>query len=181
VLSESADVADAPDGIVLGRHRDLVGRMWHPWVRRSLIGVLFLIALLGLVNVFGQRPATATTDAGPASLEVYSPARVRGGLLFETRFTIRAKQDLKNAALVLGSGWLENMTVNTIEPGPVGEASDDGKLSLELGHIPAGKEYVLFMQFQVNPTNVGHRTQTVELRDGEQSILTYDKTITVYP
>jgi hypothetical protein len=174
-------VADAPDGIVLRRHRDLVGRTWHPWVRRSLIGVLFLIALLGLLNAFGQRPATATVNAGAASLQVYSPARVRGGLLFEGRFTIRAKQDLKDATLVLGSGWLEGMTVNTIEPGPVGEASDNGKLSLELGHIPAGEKYVLFMQFQVNPTNVGHRTQTVELRDGDQPILTYDKAITVYP
>ena len=87
----------------------------------------------------------------------------------------------QDATLVLGSGWLEGMTVNTIEPGPVGEASDNGKLSLELGHIPAGEKYVLFMQFQVNPANVGHRTQTVELRDGDEPILTYDKAITVYP
>ena len=101
--------------------------------------------------------------------------------MFQARFTIQARRDLKDATLVLGDGWLENMTVNTIEPSPVGEASDDGKLSLELGHIPAGQKYVLFIQFQVNPTNIGHREQTVALRDGDRSLLAYEKTITVYP
>jgi len=137
--------------------------------------------LLGLLNAFGQRPATATTEADAATLEVYSPSRVRGGLLFEARFTITARRELKEATLVLGRGWLEGMTVNTIEPSPLGEASRDGDLSLELGHIPAGEKYVLFVQFQVNPTNVGHRKRTVELDDGEERILTYEKAITVYP
>ena len=174
-------MADPPDGIVLRRHRDLVGRTWHPWVRRSLLALLGLILLLALLDVFGQRPATAITDAPSARLEVSSPSSVRGGLMFQARFTIRARRDLKDATLVLGDGWLENMTVNTIEPSPVGEGSDDGKLSLELGHIPAGRKYVLFIQFQVNPTNVGHREQTVALRDGDRQLLTYDKTITVFP
>jgi hypothetical protein len=174
-------VADPPDGIVLRRHRDLVGRTWHPWVRRGVLALLGVILLLALLNVFGQRPATAITDAPSARLEVSSPSSVRGGLMFQARFTIRARRDLKDATLVLGDGWLENMTVNTIEPSPVGEASDDGKLSLELGHIPARRKYVLFVQFQVNPTNVGHREQTVALRDGDRQLLTYDKTITVFP
>jgi len=174
-------MADVPDGIVLRRHRDLVGRMWHPWVRRSLIALLGVIALLALLDTFGQRPSTAAITADAATLEVYSPSTVRGGLLFEARFTIRAHSDLKDATLVLGDGWLEGMTVNTIEPGPVSEASDDGKLALELGHIPADQKYVLFMQFQVNPTNVGRRKQTVALRDGDEQILSYQKTITVYP
>jgi hypothetical protein len=174
-------VADAPDGIVLRRHRDLAGRGWHPWVRRSLLSLAVVIALLGLLNLFGQRPATSAVAADAAALEVYSPARVRGGLLFEARFTITARRELKDAILVLGTGWLEGMTVNTIEPSPLGEASRDGSLSLELGHIPAGEKYVLFVQFQVNPTNVGRRAQTVELDDGEERILTYEKSITVYP
>ena len=134
-----------------------------------------------LVKVFGQRPETSMVHEDPASLEIYSPTRIRGGLLFEARFTITARSELKDATLVLGSGWLEGMTVNTIEPGPVGEASRDGKLSLDVGHIPAGEKYVLYMQFQVNPTNVGHRTQTVELDDGEQEILTHEQSITIYP
>ena len=38
---------------------------------------------------------------------------------------------------------------------------------LDLGHVPAGQRHILFMQFQVNPTNVGRRPQSVRLYDGE--------------
>jgi hypothetical protein len=174
-------VADVPDYLVLRRHRDLVGRTWHPWVRRALLVLVLAVLVLGLVNVFGQRPSTADAVAPEASLKVYSPTSIRGGLIFEARFHLTARRDLKDAILVLGSGWLEGMTVNTVEPSPVSEASKSGRLSLELGHIPAGQSYVLYVQFQVNPTNVGHRSQTVELDDGDREILSLRRSITIYP
>jgi len=174
-------VADVPDYLVLRRHRDLVGRTWHPWLRRALIVVILAVPILGLLNVFGQRPSTAAAVAPEASLKVYSPTSVRGGLIFEARFHVTARQDLKDAILVLGSGWLEGMTLNTIEPSPVNEASKSGRLSLELGHISAGQSHILYVQFQVNPTNVGHRSQTVELDDGDQRILSLRRSITIYP
>jgi hypothetical protein len=94
---------------------------------------------------------------------------------------IVGRRELKRATLVLDSGWLEGMTINTIEPGPIGEASRDGKLALELGHVPAGKTYLLFVQIQVNPTNIGRRSQDVELFDGPKHLLTVDRTITILP
>ena len=118
---------------------------------------------------------------GDALLSLYAPSRVRGGLLFEARFHITAKQNLRNATLVLSSGWLEGMTVNTIEPSPTSEASKNGSLSLELGHIPAGRTFLLFMQFQVNPVNVGRRAQDVALYDGNRKLLELHRTITVFP
>lgn len=174
-------VADVPDTIVLKRDRDLVGRGWEIWVRRGLFSLLPLVALLGLLNLFGQHPSTSTVTAPGAKLKLYAPARVRSGLLYEARFHITAVNDLKKARLVLEPGWLESMTVNTIEPSPIGEASDDGKLSLELGHIPAGGSHLLFMQFQTNPTNVGHRSASVTLFDGNQELLHIDRTITIWP
>jgi hypothetical protein len=33
------------------------------------------------------------------------------------------------------------MTLNTLEPGPVGEASRDGRIAIDLGRIPAGKTH----------------------------------------
>jgi hypothetical protein len=55
-------------------------------------------------------------------------------------------------------------------------------LSLELGHIPAGESYLLFMQFQVNPTNVAwHRPQNVELLDGNRVVGRLHRTFTVFP
>jgi hypothetical protein len=106
---------------------------------------------------------------------------VRGGLFFESRFTIEARRELENATVVLDPGWLEGMTLNTVEPGPIGEASRDGRLALELGHVPAGGRHLFFLQFQVNPTNVGRRSQDVELYDGETRLLHIDRTVTVFP
>jgi len=83
---------------------------------------------------------------------------------------------------VLDQGWAEGMAINTIEPSPVGEASRNGRLSFQLGHIPAGRSFILFMQFQVNPTNVAwHRPQDVELDDGNDKLLTIDRDIVIYP
>lgn len=174
-------MADQPDGIVLPRHRDLQGRAWHPWVRRCLLGVVVLIAVLALVGVFGQRPSTTRASAAPATLSVSAPDAVRGGLLYQARFTIDADEALSDATLVLSSSWLDGMTVNTIEPGPVNEASRNGSLVLSLGHLPAGASYVLFVQFQVNPTTVGRRTLRTELQDGDQPILTITRDLRVFP
>jgi hypothetical protein len=174
-------VADAPDTIVLKRDRDLDGRGWDIWVRRGLFALVCAVPVVALFNVFGQRPDSRTLVAPQASLKVYAPAQVRGGLLYEARFHVTAREDLKDATLVLGSGWLEGMTLNTIEPSPVSEASNNGRLSLELGHIPAGESYLLFVQFQVNPTNVGRRSRSVELMDGDETITSYDETVTIFP
>jgi hypothetical protein len=37
------------------------------------------------------------------------------------------------------------------------------------------------MQFQTNPTNVGHRDASVTLKDGDQTLLRLHRTITVFP
>jgi len=174
-------VADQPDTILLKRDRDLVGRGNEIWVRRGLFGLLCLLPLLALLNVFGQRPQTLHAAANGADVEVYAPKRVRSGVLFQARFRVTAREELKKATLVLDPGWLESMTLNTIEPAPVNEGSDDGRLTLELGHIPRGQSHLLFMQFQVNPTNVGRRAQDVDLYDGERHLLHIDRSILVYP
>jgi hypothetical protein len=174
-------VAGAPEGINFARYRDLEGRRWHPWLRRGLLGLVAVVLLLALFDVFGQRPSTTRAESGAATLEISAPHAVRGGLIFQSRFTIETRRELKSATLVLGSGWLDGLTVNTVEPSPLNEASQDGRLSLDLGHLPAGSKHVLYVEYQVNPTTVGRRTQTVELDDGEQPILSTDQTLTVYP
>ena len=175
-------MADQPDGIVLTRHRDLHGRGWHPWVRRTLVGLVALVALLALFGFVGQHPSTKRATTPAATLAVNSPDSVRGGLLYQARFTILAHQDLKNATLVLGSKWIDGLTLNTIEPSPVNEASrGDGDLALELGHIAAGATYVLYLDYQVNPTTIGSRRLRVELEDGEQPITSITRTQRIWP
>ena len=170
-----------PDFIVLTKHRDLVARRNEVWVRRGLLALLAAIPVVALFNVFGQRPWTSTAATPGARLSVYTSDHLRGGLLYGARFHVQALRDLKDARLVLDSGWLEGMQVNTIEPSPIGEASSNGRLSLDLGHIPAGQKHLLFMQFQVDPTNVGHRSRDVSLFDGERRLLTVHRSVTIYP
>jgi len=175
-------MASPPQMLTLARNRDLegvynAGLIFH----RVGLSVLTAIAVLGLLNVFGQRPSTNAADAPAARLELLVPSHLRGGLLFMARFRITAKQDLQNATLVLAPGWTEDMTINTIEPSPTNETSDNGLLTLELGQIKAGATFVLYVESQVNPTNVGRHSQDVELRDGDTHIATIDRTLTVYP
>jgi hypothetical protein len=180
VQRERCAMATPPPYLTLRRNRDLVGRHEVP-VRRALIVLLSLFLLAGLLNVFGQRPDTVHAASSAASLKLYAPSHVRGGLYYEARFTIDAHRELKNAMLVLDPGWAEGTTINTIEPSPLGEASRDGKLVLTLGHIRGGSTYILFMQLQVNPTNVGRRSQDAALYDGGTSLARIDRTVTVFP
>ena len=139
------------------------------------------IGVLGLTNLFGQHPSTATASSPAATLKLYAPTHLRGGLLYMARFRVTAHTDLKQATLVLDPGWAESNTINTIEPSPVGEASRNGKLSFQLGHIGAGESFVLFMEFQMNPTNVGRHRQDVALYDGSTLLLVLHRSITVFP
>lgn len=174
-------MADAPEGIKLGRHRDLQGRGWHIWVRRGLLGLVALFVLLALLNVFGQRSSTARAESAAASLDVRSPTRVRGGLLWQARFTVQAREAVKNATLVLSEGWFDGNTINTIEPSPLGQGSRNGSLTLQLGHIPQGNRYVLYIEFQTNPTNFGRRDADVQLEDDGKLLLSLHRKLTVFP
>jgi hypothetical protein len=173
-------VADVPDQLVLEVARDREGKR-DVVFRRVALSALLVVLALGLFNLFGQRPAMTSAEADAATLEVYAPERVRGGLFYEARFTIEARSEVEQATLVLDSGWVEGITINTMEPSPLGESSRDGRLAFELGRIPPGRKHVFFLHLQVNPTNVGHRSQDVRLYDGEELLTTIDRSITIFP
>jgi hypothetical protein len=174
-------MSEIPDQIVLERHLHLHSPGFNRGVRRVILALIGILLVLGLANVFGQHPATHRADSPTASLELSVPDHLRGGLLYQARFTIVAHSDVRNAVLQFSPGWNEGMQINTIEPGPISEASRDGDMLFTLGHIPAGQKHRLFMQFQVDPTNVGRRRADVTLYDGSEKLLTIERTVTVYP
>jgi hypothetical protein len=174
-------VADVPDRIVLKTHRDLESWVYNRPIRYAILAVIGAVIVLGVFNVFGQRPSTTTVDSSAASLEVYAPGHLRGGLLWEARFTIRAHEDLTHAVLQLEPGWIEGMQINTIEPSPIAETSRNGSLLMTLGPVKKGTHFTLYMEFQVIPTNVGTRSADVMLYDADKKLLTIDRDVTVYP
>jgi hypothetical protein len=180
-LSVLTAMSSAPETLTLKQHRDLRGKRWQRWIRRSLLVVLGLILVAALADLFGQRPTTSTAAARVAQLQVYAPARVRSGLVYAARFRIDAHRSIKNALLVLDPGWAEQYTVNGLAPQPLTEASRNGKLEFGFGHIPTGEHLTFWLSLQVNPTNVGHRTQDVRLYDGGHQLAEVKRTITIFP
>jgi hypothetical protein len=170
-----------PAGLSVERNVDLAGTARGVLARRVLLAVLALVPAAALVGVFGQRPTTSTAGAGAAVLSVYSPVRLRGGLLFTTRFEVHANRALEDAALVLDRGWFEGMQVNSMTPTPRSERSTNDQVRLELGRVSPNDDVLLFIQFQVNPTTVGRRSQGVRLVNGSTPLVDLHRTVLVFP
>jgi hypothetical protein len=173
-------VASTPDYLSLEEHRD-GDKIIERSVRWALVAVVSAISIAGLLNVFGQHPKTTHASGAAGELTVFAPERVRGGLFYEGRITVDAQQTIDDTVIVLDPGWAEQTSINTIEPSPVDESGRDGRLSLGYGKLEAGERLVVYLQLQVNPTNVGHRSQRVELRDGADLIAASNRTVTVFP
>jgi hypothetical protein len=150
-------------------------------VRRTVLLLLGVWALLALANVFGQHPQTSHASASFASLEVQSPSRLRGGLIFQTRITVHARTRIAHPTLVMQHGWFESMSINSILPNPVSQTSDDGTVRLGLPAIPAGHSWTTWIYFQVNPTNVGRRSEDVVLEGGAGNRVAVHRSVTVFP
>jgi hypothetical protein len=169
-----------PDFISLGAHRDHD----HPverWTRWALVAALVALAGAALGNVFGQRPSTVAAASPAATLRVSVPSALRGGLVFQGRFEVVARQPIRRPTLVLGSGWFENMSFNTILPEPEKTTTQEESVVLEYPPLTAGRTLTVYIPFQVNPTTVGRRTQAVVLRDGNRRIAFVERTVTVFP
>jgi hypothetical protein len=151
------------------------------WARRAVMTVLAVVALLGLLDVFGQRTSRSAAAGDAATLAVRAPATVRGGLLFESRVEIVARRAIDHPRLLLADGWIEGMQVNSITPDADGQTVRDGDLVLSYPALSAGDRMTIRLQFQVNPTNVGHRSYDVELDDAETPLARVDRSLTVLP
>ncbi len=173
-------MAAPPQLLTLKQHRDERHHV-ELVARRLLVLGLALFALLGLANVFGQSPTHSTGTGEVATLDVSAPNRLRGGVFYQGRFTIHAKQEIEKATLLLDSGWFDSMHINSYSPDPLGSGYRNGKLVLDYGHVAAGDTLVARLQFQVNPTNVAHRSQGVELHDEDVPLAAVDRDVTIFP
>jgi len=151
------------------------------WARRAVMVLFALVALLALLNRFGQRPAQSTAQTPAARMTLSSPSTVRGGLFFQSRLDVRAVRAIEHPRLVLASGWVEGMQVNSISPDPVGQGSRDGRLVLSYDALEPGDVLRVLFQFEVNPTNVGRRSYAIELDDAERPVARLTPDITVLP
>ena len=179
--AEFGRVTELPDHLDRSAHVDLHGRNVEPWFRR--VGLLLLLAacILGLANLFGQHTRVLSVDAEAAKLTVETPHAARGGLIYQTIFRIDAHRDLAKPTLVLDPGWFDGLTINTVQPDSVTWGHRNGRNTLTMSPIAAGDHFVLRLQYQVNPTVLGHRKQNVVLEDGESALATLEHGQTIFP
>jgi hypothetical protein len=170
-----------PHGLSRDRHLDLEGRRGEPRVRRIVIGLLALVVAAALLGAVGQSHTTLRAEVARATLTVKAPQRVRGGLFFQGRLDIVARERIGTPRLVLGNGWTEQMQLNTIEPSPASETSDAGELELDYDPLHTGDHLTIWMQFEVNPTGAGRRDRGVTLLDGDRVLARVPGKITVLP
>ena len=172
--------AHTPDYISLKRHRDdrhLVERS----IRWGVVALLTALAVAGLANVFGQHHVVLVAESDAASLRVSAPGALRSGLLYQGRFQIEAHAALRRPTLVLAPGWWDAMSVNSVEPQPTRSWSRDGDVAMEFGPVAAGRSFTVYLYLQANPTTAGRRDQSVELRDGDRTLASIERTVNVFP
>lgn len=152
-----------------------------PWVRRGFLALFAAFVLVALLGLIGQSQEHKAVAAPAAELRLSAPAVVRGGLFFQARIEVRARRAIERPRLVLDRGWIEEMQANTIEPSPMSESSRDGRVVLSYDALEPGDTLVVWLQFQVNPTNVGRRPHGVELDDATTPLARVDHRLTVLP
>jgi hypothetical protein len=170
-----------PDHLDRSANVDLHGRNIEPRFRRAGLLVLLVVCALGLANVFGQHTHALSVDSSAAKLTVETPGAARGGLIYQSIFTIEAHEDLSEPTLHLEQGWFDGLTINTVQPDAVDWGQQEKRNTLKLPPIASGQEFVLRLQYQVNPTVLGRRSQDVVLMDAGTELVRLDHAQTLFP
>jgi hypothetical protein len=151
------------------------------WGRRAVMGLFALISLAALIGFTGQRASTSAASSPAVRMKLSAPEVVRGGLFFQSRVDIRALTTIQHPRIVLAEGWIEGLQVNSIEPAAESETNRDGRVVLSYGKLNAGDVLRVWLQFEVDPTNVGKRDYTIELDDEARPLARIPRTIGVLP
>jgi hypothetical protein len=174
-------MSDLPQGIDLPRHRDFEGKAAGQWLRHGFLLLLTIFVLAALLNAFGARPQTKEAGAAAGTLKVTAPERVRGGLLYQARLEIHANQAIGAPTLVFDKGWIEETTIDTVQPEPAATTTDARHLKLRYPPLAPGRTLAVYIAFQANPNDVGTHDADVTLDDAGEEIASIDRTQLNFP
>lgn len=171
----------------LDRVRDLAGRKSHAWYRRAFLALMLAIVVAALAGVFGQTQSTRAASGPAAELRIQAPSTVRGGLMWPIRISVRARQKIVSPTIVLGSGFIRGMQLNSLEPAATAETSRppdaDGHAPFALTYptLDAGETLTVYVQLQVDPTTIGRQDVSVSLEGANARPVRSPATLTVLP
>lgn len=136
---------------------------------------------VGLTGALGQPQRTRTTDGPIAKVQVSLPEALRGGLYWPTEIRVEAHRRITAPVVVLGSGFIRGMQLNTVEPAPVSEASRGGRLAFTYPTMEPGDALVVHLQLQVNPTTVGAQDLGVRIESADTDPISMPASVRVLP
>ncbi len=168
-----------PDGIEERHVAEKHGIRRHESV--IALGLLTLVVVASLAGFFGRPDSARTATGDGAQLEVFGPSLIRNGEFFEMRFRVRAEETLTEAVIAVDEGVWEDLTVNTIIPAPVDETHEDGQFRFTLGEVPAGSEFLLKVDLQINPDFLGENVGQITLFDGDEVVTSLEYELGVLP
>jgi hypothetical protein len=167
-----------PDGIGEAHARPVEG--WRHHASPLALVVLGAVIALGMAGLLG-REAGWRAQANGVTLAVHSSEIIRNGEFFEMRISVEADAPLSELVIGVDEGLWEDMTVNTMIPGPADEASVDGEFRFAFAELEAYQTFLLKVDLQVNPDIVAGNRGAVTVYDGEEPLATTDVDITVLP
>jgi hypothetical protein len=181
-LPDRADDRRVPPGLALDRHRDWVGRSRYLWIKRVLTIALLAFVALALLNVFGQRATASSATGKGATMTLTTPSHLRLGLIFQTHIDINTRRLIQHPVIVLGHGWFDGYTLNSMEPAAGAETPVPGGVAFAYPRLAAGGTLTLWLEWSVNPTHVAWNTpQTIELLNGNRRLLADTVHVDVFP
>jgi len=174
-------MSDLPQGIDLPRHRDFEGKRTGQVLRHAFLLLVTAFVIAALLNVFGAHPSSSEAVAPAATLKVTAPERVRGGLLYQARLEIHAREPIGAPTLVFDRGWIEETTINTLQPEPAETTTDLGHLKVRYPPLPPGRTLTVYISLQANPNDIGTHNADVALYDADEEIASIDRTQVNFP
>jgi hypothetical protein len=167
-----------PDGIGEEHARPLGG--WRHHASPLALVVLGAVIALGMAGLLGREDQWRA-EANGVTLAVHSSEIIRNGEFFEMRISVEAARPLSQLVIGVDEGLWEDMTVNTMIPGPADETSVDGEFRFAFAELEAHQTFLLKVDLQVNPDIVAGNQGAVTVYDEEELLATTDVDITVLP
>lgn len=131
-------------------------RFENRWGRAEVAGkwLLFAVVLLGLSGLLGRGPFShRSAEAKDGSLTVdYEPV-ARYGTPTQVTLHLRPAPGIHTERVLLGTGFVEPMGLQTVLPQPVTEAADQGGLALTIQMEPGPTDTLV--RLGLKPTEVG--------------------------
>lgn len=174
----AGDETAVPDGIEEEHQRPYSGLRRHASpLALVLLTAVMAAALLG----FAGSETTWRGAAGGASVELNGPQRIRNGEFFEWQIRVTGVEAIENLVIGIDAALWKDFTINSFVPTATEESSAEGELRFAFGPLPAGTDFLLKIDGQINPDHFGGNEGLVTVSDGEERLVELPIEIEVLP